>query len=61
MEKNIKKECVYVYDGVTSLNGRVWHSTVNQLYLFKRERERGKETCFSKEKGPAGYPLPPRL
>ena len=57
MEKNIKKECVYVYDGVTSLNGRVWHSTVNQLYLFKRERG-GKKPVFQKKRGRQGTLCP---
>ena len=33
MEKNIKKECLYVYNWVTLLYSRDCHSIVNQLYF----------------------------
>ena len=33
MEKNIKKECLYVYNRVTLLYSRDWHNAVNQLYF----------------------------
>ena len=31
--KESKKECIYVYNLVTLLYSRDWHSTVNQLYF----------------------------
>ena len=36
MEKNIKKECLYVYNWVTLLYSRDWHNIVNQLYFNKK-------------------------
>ena len=36
MEKNIKKECIYVFNWVTLLYSRNKHNTVNQLYFNKK-------------------------
>ena len=36
MEKNIKKERLYVYNWVTLLYSRDWHDIVNQLYFNKK-------------------------
>ena len=36
MERSILKECVYVYNGVTSLHSRDWHDIVNQV-VFKEK------------------------
>ena len=33
MEKNIKKEYLYVYNCVILPYSRDWHNTVNQLYF----------------------------
>ena len=32
-ETNIQKEHIYIYDWVTLLYSRNWHSIVNQLYI----------------------------
>ena len=43
-EKNIKRECIYVYNCVTLLYSRNWHNTVNQLYFKKKNQ---KNSYFS--------------
>ena len=44
MEKNIKKECMYVYNWVTLLYSRDWHSIVNQLYFNLKKLKKKEKT-----------------
>ena len=39
MEKNIKKECIHVYNWVTLLHDTHWHKIMNQLYFSKKTED----------------------
>ena len=38
-----KKECLYVYNWVTLLYSRDWHSIVNQLYINLKKKLKDKK------------------
>ena len=42
-----EKECIYMYDWVTTLYSRNWHNTVNQIYSNKKSLPKPPKKCYN--------------